>query len=404
MIALRPPTTRTLSRSAAFAIVGLTLLGCRFIAGIDHKYLVDAGGGGAGASGGGDGGVRCGAPDDARNCGTCGHDCEWGACLAGVCQPYELAFTPTGDRPNGLAVPGDGYVYFFDYDAMTLHRVHDGGEFQYAPDYELVSVPLAAAAPAGLVIDPQNVYFSTWDTTQPTRVYRTDKSGSAPVALGGGATWAQPVAMAADSTNLYVTTWDHGCCIERIPKDGGPSARILLIPGGSCGGIAAKDGSLYITDTNHGTVLGLSASAPPLDADGGTGNAHVLYDDPQSKPGVIFVDSSYAYWADWSALHRKALDGGAADTLTTFPGGGGLHHDTFPWSLSVEGGRVYYAIPGFDGTGLVASVPSTPPPQGMAATPVLLTTGARGATSVVATSTAVYWMVQFEYRILKMVR
>jgi len=47
---------------------------------------------------------------DAKNCGTCGHDCLGGTCSSGICQPVMLA-TVTETRPSGYLYADGGKVY-----------------------------------------------------------------------------------------------------------------------------------------------------------------------------------------------------------------------------------------------------------------------------------------------------
>jgi hypothetical protein len=52
-------------------------------------------------------GTLCGgecvdASSDVANCGSCGHDCQGGGCLAGRCQPVTLATNL--QEPVGIAV------------------------------------------------------------------------------------------------------------------------------------------------------------------------------------------------------------------------------------------------------------------------------------------------------------
>src|SRR5262245_28736327 len=55
------------------------------------------------------GGVCVATDSDAKNCGTCGHDCLEGGCLSGKCQPIEL--TEGLDQPSALALDDSGLFF-----------------------------------------------------------------------------------------------------------------------------------------------------------------------------------------------------------------------------------------------------------------------------------------------------
>jgi hypothetical protein len=390
------------------ALASAASVSCWAILGIEEKYLVATGGAGAGSDAGADSGDGaadadagpCGAQDDQHNCGTCGHDCEHGLCEAGVCQPYALAFTQGGDRPQGLAVPGDGFVYFGDYDSHTVNQVEDGVWLQASPTV------LAASTfrPSGLVVDANEVYFSVVDPTgkgDPLPAYRVSKTGGLPpTALSGSWSWAE--ALAADTTDLYLAAaYGLECAIARVPKNGAPGTTLVFINGGNCLSIDVDSSFVYVTDQRQGTVLRIDKSASGADA----GSVNVLPIDVDSQsPFPVVVDASFVYWGDLHGIYRKAKDGsGPRVTLATFnaspPDAGGVSGDQ-PASLSLAVDRIFYAIPGYGGTGIVASVSTIDPTE----MPEIVATEQDAVSNVVATSNAVYWIAQFQHVIMKRVR
>ena len=94
-----------------------------------------------------------------RNCGACWHDCEGGACVDGVCQPYALGHVVGNGLPSGLSIPGDGQVYFGDYVLQTVNRIADGVPEQTAPTV-LTSAPTYCHGLLDVVADASSLYFS----------------------------------------------------------------------------------------------------------------------------------------------------------------------------------------------------------------------------------------------------
>jgi len=91
---------------------------CSAILGLQEPTIDNTIEGGTTDSGGdqqtGDTGIdaTCGADlqNDAKNCGNCGHDCQGGACTAGVCQPVLVA-SSTSIAPYAFALSGSDLFF-----------------------------------------------------------------------------------------------------------------------------------------------------------------------------------------------------------------------------------------------------------------------------------------------------
>jgi hypothetical protein len=332
---------------------------------------------------------------DPHNCGACGHDCEAGECVDGVCQAYTLAFLPTGDKPNQLAVPGDGHVYFANYDSHTVNVVDDGKALQFTGTI----LTHTSMPPATLLVEPSgDVYFGLNADSNLVPIYQTTTTAIGKPAKPLAGTWAYAEYLASDGISLYFTAWapPSGCLVARAA--GGTSVPILEIP--ACGGVAVDDASVYVTDPVYGSVVQADKNAPALVA--GSKGTTSLLDLGSDVPMAIAVDEAHVYWADQAGIYKKPkIWSMPRETIVSFtptPDAGPVKYQV-PSSLAVVADRIFYTVFGDGPLGYVASVVSTP-----SATPEIIASGENGAVNIVATPTAVYWVAQFDYRIRKRVR
>src|SRR5262249_22757389 len=88
---------------------------------------------------------------DRFNCGSCGHDCLGGTCVAAKCQPFAWA---TGMiSPMGLAVVGSD-VYAVDFGTAAADPTHvDGSLIRIAPNGTQTLLQSGLRAPASLWYD-----------------------------------------------------------------------------------------------------------------------------------------------------------------------------------------------------------------------------------------------------------
>ncbi len=252
------------------------------------------------------GALFCGGqcvPNDAANCGTCGHACLCGPCVGGVCQPVTLASGQT----NADAIAVDG---------TSVYWVNDTGNGSVA------KVPIAGGAvttlassqyvPQGIAVDPVNVYW----TVAP---FGANDSNVLSIPLNGGAlsTLAygsgSPHGIAVRSGAVYWTDY-HYEEVSMVPVGGGNPTVIassLVNPWQ----LALDATSVYWSDTgscsfcNDGTLLKAPAS----------GGAVTTLASGLTTPssGGIAVDATSAYFNASGAVERVPLAGGAVVTIAT---------------------------------------------------------------------------------------
>jgi hypothetical protein len=152
---------------------------------------------------------------DPKNCGTCGHNCLGGSCVAGACQPVVVSIRPDDSLPTVASlVARGGAVYYTDY-------VPDGGhvwkqQLSGGDPVALASDP----SPRGLVVDDQYVF---WTSTSANAIYRVPIGGgkSEPLALNQDAHM-----LAADADHLYWSS-EKDNVVRKIAKIGGAGATDL---------------------------------------------------------------------------------------------------------------------------------------------------------------------------------
>lgn len=374
----------------------LVASGCRGIIDIDDKtYVADGSGGGASSSASTSSSSStsasssgCGPLDTKQNCGACGHDCEGGECKDGVCQPYTLATLPFMTRGSGLAVPGDGYVYFGNQDQWSVRRVIDGVPKQEPKDAALVAEVTYSVV--SLLVDVDKVFFTSAADAETTPVYVADKVGTGSAMLSG--TYYLPFGLSSDDQHLYVTDASNGCRVVRVPKGGTPATDVVHDPVGSCSAVAVDDTHVYATDATQGRVVRVAKGA----IGAGSSAPQVIADDVP-EVSALAVDAAHVYFAGSLQLFRKLKDGGGKlGVLAVFPGA----PEKRPQFLVPDGEYVYWAAPGFNGTGSIARVKNQTP----APAPEIIADGLYGARNLVVTPKALYWVEQFQQRITKMVR
>jgi hypothetical protein len=218
--------------------------------------------------------AACGSPTDPENCGACGHSCLGGACSAGVCQPVVLAsglgasigmwgsaaacamdagadagvnYTECGldggvlTGPTALATDGT-YVFWIDLGGEVMRVPVTGGPTD--------RVTTTAAAPLGIGLDDQYVYFSSQETQS---IYRVAKIGGVPASLTPPPAYGFPapvVSFSVKSASLY---WVDAVLAYECPSSGCVGAPTQIwnpesqsFTSESPGGIAAGGSSLYV--------------------------------------------------------------------------------------------------------------------------------------------------------------
>jgi hypothetical protein len=301
--------------------------------------------------------------DDPLNCGSCGHDCLGGTCVASQCQPIVLA---TSDNPEEIAVQGStlywttggtiNTVYSCDVSSCTPGNAGGcGGTF-------------------GIAVDSAHYYFTCFVSDQ---VYACANAGCGkPGGFGPVDNQYSPTGITSDTTALY-WLWQQGGPapggmhtgqVMTAPLDGGPP--VTLRTGQNLpAGIAVQAGVLYWTETQaaYNQVSTCSVAANCTD--------YRQIATSQNNPDQIKVDSTYAYFTN----NGSSPGSGDGSVVRVNLGGGGVTtlagSQAFPRGIVVDASYVYWVNQGATpGTGTVSRVPI-----------------ATGSTNVLATGQASPW-------------
>jgi hypothetical protein len=251
------------------------------VAAAPKKHHRAGSGGGAASTGGG-----CptdGLASDARNCGTCGHDCEGGACVEGACQPFALVS-------------------------------------------DLVD-------PAAIVIDEAAVYWST----RSGQVASCPKAGcpNGPIQLGK-ASHTNDLALGA--TDVYWANFEFGS-ISRCAKAGCAETPTVMASSPYSAFLAVEGGDIVWTTSDAATLRGQLLACPIAGCAGGPA---VLYTSGLLG-GPLAVRGGAAYflvgdgYGDFLALRKCALPtcNGGPITLATL--------DMYPQDIAVDDENAYFA-------------------------------------------------------------
>ncbi len=293
----------------------------------------------------------CPGLGNSSNCGVCGHSCEGGQCVSGVCQPVSLI---PATNPVGLAV-NESTIYW-ELEAGNVMSASVAGTPVTPPFYSNTN-----ELGPNLVINSTNVYWTEDDGNGDGPYVQSllfNGNGSWQFDVSGGAVYAFPY-IAVDGTNLYVERNDiavqgggcpgieidvsplnhdamtsviGGCSVVQMVVDSSknlfwtdsgsgngfdaPSVMMepvsnattttQIAPAVSPVGIAVYGGKLYWNDSFTGEVTQFSI--------GGTGSPTML--SSSTAPGSMVADASGVYWIDsGTSILKVPLSGGTAQTI-----------------------------------------------------------------------------------------
>ena len=252
--------------------------------------------------------------NDPRNCGSCGHDCLGGACLAGVCQPVVMAAGLS--QPHGVAVSSEAVFVTAGSPSHILAVPHSGGT-----PAELSSTAVNAHF---LAVSGTMIYFTATDGT----VNRLDRSSGIVTEIANNQNG--PSGIAVDGAEVFwgnsgfggdILRWDgvaaptvfvaglgsiHGLALSAqklfFVRGGGILSVARTSPGTPEGvlspsqvpwGLALADDTLYFTTRSDGKVYRVSVA----DQDLGAGLPEILAAGQQDPSGIA-VDGMFVYWAN----------------------------------------------------------------------------------------------------------
>lgn len=340
-----------------------TGLTCSLVAGAGVCVDDDGGVPDATSDAGSDAG--CGDTSSSKtNCGRCGHDCQGGDCIAGLCQPVQLT---TAASPFTLAVDTSN-VYFATGTSIVKCSIAGCT----AP------TPLATnqgSGLSGLAIDATNIYW----VGNSAAVIRTCPLANCGTPTTLASAQSNPRVVSVSGSSIY---WVNGgdettvaghlnqCNITTCNNN--PT---VLASVGDAWGIASDPTSVYWTRT--GTAASLSKCAGA-----GCSSSPSVLASNEHGAFALAIDSASAYWV-------TATDG---QVLKCSLGGCGgnpvvLASSQKPeWGLAVDATSVYWS--NYTSTGTIMACAKT----GCNGTPTPLATNQNMPAHVVVDANSIYWL------------
>jgi hypothetical protein len=316
---------------------------------------------------------------DPHNCGSCGHDCLGGACVANQCQPVLLA---TAATPYATVVD-DTRVYWANSDSdpgQILSVAKDGSDPQVVAD--------GVHACHTLYINGPNIFWAEIDS--PGRVFSAYRDGGNAVVLTQVGSNG-PSSLVVDDTSVYVLDILEEPNVFQVPLAGEPDAGppSILTTGGTYPlGLAEYGANLYWT--MQGDANGELGSGAPFDG-GVHGQIVSMPKDGSSAPTVVAgdlgqplfvaVDGSGVYWTDSLTATVMALPAGSTVPVAL------ATSLVQPYSLTIDGNNLYFSTIGVtDADGTIQRVP-----KNGSAPPVILVQNLAWPTQIAVDATAIYW-------------
>jgi hypothetical protein len=233
---------------------------------------------------------------DSNNCGSCGHSCFGGSCLANVCQPTTFV---SGQGFIQSTSYSSGYVYWSS-PSLLNRRSTSGGSLQTL---------LTHAAGVAIVADPSYLFW-----TDTNGIYKVPFDGGALTILTSAmsqSAGAHDIAM--DDASVY-TSSEETSFIERIAKDGTSIVQQNLHDGQN-----ALDPIKIAVDSTNVYVVGdykTGAYSMPNTMQGAGTEIDSVH-TPDSDSPIIVDHNDGVYWRSSGTLYRRALDTGAFTPIAT---------------------------------------------------------------------------------------
>lgn len=230
--------------------------------------------------------VPCvGSMTDARNCGTCGHDCEGGGCFDGACQPF-----PLSGAVDAFDMVSDGTTVYW-VDGKTSGMVGRCGVSACTP------TPVVSAQPMPIRIALDSAGQPIWSqfgsgTTTDGSVWTLAGSTPTPVATHRFA----PQGVTADATYFYWAELDANQLV-RAARAGGMPGTFGPPQMGPVSIVLDTAGFAYWTASNDGTVN----RCPVASCTAAMTKAIVM---GQTSPWGLAIDAGYLYFTDLQSTGR----------------------------------------------------------------------------------------------------
>jgi hypothetical protein len=276
-----------------------------------------------------------------HDCGACGHDCEGGACVNGVCQPFLL--TNDESFPKSLAV-----------DDTTLYWANGTDADYGSPPASIVirSMPKSGGTPATLyTLEPgtptslhhadKNLYvYRSIEWTIPGQPYvgsivKMCDDGVCPVQNLTGDVDNYKWEIALDDNRIYFPTAFNGGA-SAIVKSGGAATQVVEYASYYFKRLSVDDTDLYAYVVPNPSVAP-SDPVKLLRADKTTLSAPTELMSGLVEGGDVAVDAENVFVSDTKAVHRLAKTGPTALVPTTITPPG-----VAPGFMASDADRVYW--------------------------------------------------------------
>jgi hypothetical protein len=284
---------------------------------------------------------------DASHCGSCGHSCGVGACLAGRCTAATIA---TGTVWIDSIAVADGEVYFQDLGEITSNSAARPGRLVKVSRDGGSSSVLASAGPQprGFTLDETNVYWTLADrgvlkiprAGGTASVISQSDAGAAVVAISGQLYYASESALLKQSITggqpkVVVTTeifgalthnastvfWSTREAVNALDIQTGESRKLAAVAGYVYAMVANEDHLLWSTDAGIWQLTLRSA-----------GEASQIVTGISSG---LALDRTHIYFRQGSKIQRAALAGGTAELLA--------EDDMVGSNLAIDEDSIYWA-------------------------------------------------------------
>ena len=337
---------------------------------------------------------HCGSADDlgcetdlltnALHCGACGHSCLGGPCLAGKCQPFQLA---SASNPSGLAVDAKD-VYFSFPSVPAIQKVQrDGKCTPSAPcpkDFagSALNDPLTQIrGPSAIVSDGTNVL---WTNQAIGNIGKRAAAGGAIVNFGiAGST--EPGYLALGGGKIFWTSaFVNGTNTAHVSSANPDGTGIAVLANyetttfAGYGGIAADATHVYWASQNSGVFRAAFNAAPCTE-----GSTCAAFGSA-SKPFGVAVDAQFVYWTETTGTIKRAPKaGGQSVAIAT--------GQDSPKAIAVLGTFVYWGNSATTGptAGTIRRAPQVAATCDGAACELVATVPAPDA--IVAADDGLYW-------------
>jgi len=324
--------------------------------------------GAAGAAGTSGASNECGGADltsDPKNCGACGHDCDGGACKAGVCQGVVLA---SGQRLARSLVQDATSLYWVVSPSSTDSGIMKIAKSGGTPEW---LVPVQSKFLARVAIANGELYYAAFEAKPDGAIMKVPVSGGTPVTVVGSRDY--PDSVAVDSTSVYWSEGLPGWALAKAPLTGGAAVLLAQSADGDHRGaraIAVDSSGLYWTVSQH-DASGKEAALMKSGLQAGPATSLV---SGLLEPWGILLNASDVYWTDVSdyTVNKVPSSGGGVVVLAT----GESASD-----LAIQGDSIYW--------GNSSAIRKMPVAGG---TPVSIVTGQTNPGGVNVDDASVYWI------------